>query len=566
MKQLTVNTKAKTMFDPVQIEVIWNRLVTNLEEQAKTLIRTSFSTILSDSEDLSAGLFDSQGNMMAQANTGTPGHINTMALGVRHFIEKFPKSSLEQGDVLISNNAYEISGHLLDITIVTPVFYKNNLIAYFASTCHVTDIGGRGYNPEGENIYEEGLYIPYMKYYHAGKLNESLQAIIEANVRAPYEVLGDLRAQVVAQEVATKRLIEVLEEFHLSEIDTLGKEIIQRSETAMREAVSKIPDGLYENEIFTDGVEEPIKIKSSVRIDGNELSVDFAGTSHASPKGVNVCLYYTLAYVTYALKAAIAPDIPNNEGSFRPVNVTAPEDSILNATHPMPTAARHIIGHFAPVCVLGALYEAIPDRTIAEGATAIWSTQVYGENLQGKPFSYTFFSNGGMGARPNKDGLSATGFPSGVHGTPVEIVENSSPLVIYQKELLQDSGGDGRYRGGLGQIISFGVRTNKPFRFPTMFDREHYPANGLAGGEPGSNAKTLLNDKIPLESKRLYTLEPEDVITMKLPGGGGYGDARQRETELVLQDVINGYVSEDKAKEKYGVNMKLTANGWEIEG
>lgn len=560
------NTEAKTLFDPVQTEVIWNRLITNLEEQAKTLIRTSFSTILSDSEDLSAGLFDSQGNMIAQANTGTPGHINTMALGVRHFIEKFPESSLEQGDVLISNNAYEISGHLLDVTIVTPVFYKNNLIAYFASTCHVSDIGGRGYNPEGENIYEEGLYIPYMKYYEAGKLNQSLQTIIEANVRAPYEVLGDLRAQVVAQEVAIKRFIDVLEEFNLSEIDTLGKEIIQRSETAMREAISNIPDGRYENEIFTDGVEEPVKIKCSVLVDGDELSVDFAGTSSASSKGVNVCLYYTLAYVTYALKASIAPDIPNNEGSFRPVHVTAPEGSVLNASHPMPTAARHIIGHFAPVCVLGALYEALPDRTIAEGATAIWSTQVYGEDSKGKPFSYTFFSNGGMGARPNKDGLSATGFPSGVHGTPVEIVESSSPLVIYQKELLQDSGGSGRYRGGLGQIVSFGIRSNRPFRFPTMFDRENYPANGLAGGKPGSKAETLLNDKITLESKRMYSLKADDVITMKLPGGGGYGDSRQREPELVLQDVVNGYISPEKAKEEYGVNVKRTANGWEIEG
>lgn len=562
---MSIETETNTMFDPVEIEVIWSRLITNLEEQAKTLIRTSFSTILSDSEDLSAGLFDSQGNMIAQANTGTPGHINTMALGVRHFMEKFPASSLEPGDVLMSNNAYEISGHLLDVTIVTPVFYKDNLIGYFASTCHVTDIGGRGYNPEGENIYEEGLYIPYMKYYRAGKLNETLQAIIEANVRAPYEVLGDLRAQVVAQEVAIRRLIDVLEEFNLSEIDTLGKEIIQRSEIAMREAISNLPDGRYENEIFTDGVEEPIQIKCSVLIKGDELSVDFTGTSPASSKGVNVCLYYTLAYVTYALKAAIAPDIPNNEGSFRPVHVTAPEGCVLNASHPMPTAARHIIGHFAPVCVLGALYEAIPDRTIAEGATAIWSTQVYGENLQGEPFSYTFFSNGGMGARPNKDGLSATGFPSGVHGTPVEIVESSSPLVIHEKELYQDSGGSGRYRGGLGQIIRFGVRTNKPFRFPTMFDRENHPANGLAGGKPGSKAETLLNDQTPMEPKCLYTLKPEDVVTMKLPGGGGYGDPKERDPELVLQDVVNGYVSKEKAKEEYGVNVKLTANGWEIE-
>lgn len=562
---MVVDTKKKAKFDPVQIEVIWNRLITILEEQAKTLIRTSFSNILSDSEDLSAGLFDSQGNMITQANTGTPGHINTMALGVRHFIDKYPETSLEQGDVLIGNNAYEISGHLLDVTIVTPVFYHHKLIAYFASTCHVSDIGGRGYNPEGESIFEEGLHIPYMKYYQAGIVNESLQAIIEANVRTPYEVLGDLRAQVIAQEVAGRRLLDVLKEFNLTEIDTLGQDIIERSEKAMREAISNIPDGTYENEIFTDGVEEPIKIKCSVQIKGDELSVDFNGTSPASKKGVNVCLYYTLAYVTYALKATIASDIPNNEGSFRPISVTAPKGCILNASHPLPTAARHIIGHFAPVCVLGALYEAIPDKILAEGATAIWSTQIYGETSQGSPFSYTFFSNGGMGARPTKDGLSATGFPSGVRGTPVEIVESSSPLVIHQKELLQDSGGSGKFRGGLGQVISFGTRSDKPFRFPTMFDREKNPANGLAGGNPGAKAETLLNNDSILKSKRLYHLNPEDIITMKLPGGGGYGDPKRRKLDSVLQDVIDGYVSKEQAKEKYNVEVKLTTNGWKAE-
>ncbi|SDJ13743.1 N-methylhydantoinase B [Natribacillus halophilus] len=541
------------MFDPVQVEVMWNRLITNLEEQAKTLIRTSFSNILSDAGDLSAGLFDSRGNMIAQANTGTPGHINTMALGVRHFLEKFPRERLGQGDVLIGNNPYEISGHLLDVTIVTPVFYDANLIGYFASTCHVTDIGGRGYNPEAESIYEEGVHIPYMKYYYSGQLNESLQSIIETNVRAPFEVLGDLRAQVVAQEVAIRRLLEMLEEFSLTEIDTLGREIIHRSEKAMRKALTDIPDGVYGNELYTDGVAEPIKIKCSVSIQGDEFTVDFTGSSPASSKGVNVSLYYTLAYVTYAIKAAIAPDIPNNEGSFRPVHVDAPEGSVLNASHPMPTAARHIIGHFAPVCVLGALYYAIPDATIAEGATSIWSMQVYGEDLQGESFSYVTFSTGGMGARPTKDGLSATGFPSGVRGTPVEIIESNSPLVIYQKELRPDSGGSGRYRGGLGQIIRFGVRTYKPWHFPTMFDCMNYPPRGLAGGKPGAKAEVLLNDQTYLESKRLYTFDPEDTVTLKLPGGGGYGKPEKREPEMVNFDVVNGYISWDTAEADYDV-------------
>lgn len=552
-------------FDPVQIEIMWNRLITNLEEQATTLIRTSFSNILSDSGDLSAALFDSKGNMIAQANTGTPGHINSLALAVRHFMEQHPEDSLQPGDVLIGNNAYEISGHLLDVTIVTPIFYNDRLIGYIGSTCHVTDMGGRGFNPEGESIYEEGLYIPYLKYYEAGKLNESIQAIIEANVRAPYQVLGDLRAQVVAQEVAIEHLKEMMNEFGLNEIDSLGKEIIRRSEEAMRKSIANIPDGVYENEVFSDGVGDPVKLKCSVTVHGDEITVDFNGTSPASPKGINAPLYYTLAYVTYALKVVIAPDIPNNEGSFRPVHVRAPEGSILNASHPMPTAARHIIGQFAPACVIGALYHAIPNKVVAEGANAIWAIQLYGSDLNKKPFSIVSFNNGGMGARPNKDGLSATGFPNGVRATPVEIIESSSPIVFHQKELRQDSGGSGTYRGGLGQVIKFSIRTEEPYHFPTMFDRFNYSAKGLDGGKEGAKAEALLNDKTPLKPKHHYTLNPKDTITLKLPGGGGYGDPKDRDPEKVLQDVINGYISRETAKNDYGFDIKKTSKGWEID-
>lgn len=546
----TISTGA---FDPVQLEIIWNRLITILEEQAKTLIRTSFTNILADAGDLSAGLFDRRGNMIAQANTGTPGHINSMALGVRHFLHRIPEDSIVPGDVFIGNNPYEISGHLLDVTIVTPAFYKDKLIGYVASTCHVLDIGGRGFNAEGESIYEEGLHIPYLKYYCAGKINESVQAIIAANVRAPYQVLGDLRSQVVAQEVAIKRLNEMLDEFGLDEIDTLSAEIIRKSEIAMRTAISEVPDGVYENEIFADGVDKPVRIKCSVSIHEDEINVDFTGTSEASPKGINVCMNYTLAYVTYALKAAIAPDIPNNDGSFRPIHVTAPAGSILNASHPMPTAARHVIGHFAPMCVLGALYHAIPHRTLAEGATAVWAITASGEDMGGKPFSYVFFAAGGVGARPNKDGLSSTNFPSGIMGTPVEIIESNSPLIVYQKELRPDSGGSGRYRGGLGQIIRFGVRTNKPWRFPTMFDRLNFPPAGLDGGGSGAKAELVLNDTEVLDPKRLYTLQPKDVVTLKLPGGGGFGNPRLRDRNAVLNDVVNGYVSPETAWKDYGV-------------
>lgn len=546
---MALSRKCST-FDSVQVEIMWNRLITLLEEQAKTLIRTALTSILADSEDLSAGLFDSKGNMIAQANTGTPGHINTMALGVRHFLEKFPADSLKPGDVLIGNNAYEISGHLLDVTIVTPAFYNQRLVGYFASTCHVADIGGRGYTPEGESIFEEGLQIPYMKYYDGGRINETLREIIATNVRAPYEVLGDLNAQVLGNEVGIKRLIEMMEEFNLTEIDSLGEEIMRRSEEGMRKAISQVPDGVYENQIISDGFDEPITLKCKITVDGDEIKVDFAGSSKASRRGINCNVYYLTAYTTYVLKAAIAPDIPNNQGSFRPVHVSAPEGSVVHAVPPMPTTARHVLGHFAPECVLGALYHAIPDKTIAEGSSSVWALTVRGEG-----FSYLNFALGGMGARPTKDGLSATGFPSGVRGVPVEIMEISSPVIVHHKELRPDSGGSGRYRGGLGQTISFGVLTEKEWQFSCIGDRMMHGAKGLNGGRDGATAEVYINDEKAPTSKAVYRLSPSDVVTLKLPGGGGYGSPTERDPESVLQDAVNGYITPERALSDYGVHV-----------
>lgn len=542
------------MFNPIQVEIIWNRLISLLEEQAQTLIRTSFTSILADSEDLSAGLFNSKGDMIAQADTGTPGHINSMALGVRRFLEKFPPHTLHEGDVLISNNPYEISGHLLDITIVTPAFKNKKLVGFFASTCHAADIGGRGYTPDGESIYEEGVYIPYMKYYEKGRLNESLQTIIASNVRAPIEVLGDLKAQVLANEVAIKSLLDMMAEFEMDEIDSLGEEIMLRSENGMRTAISELKDGVYVNEIVTDGFDEPITLRCKVIVQGEEIEVDYDGSSKASPKGINVALPYLIAYTTYIIKATIAPDIPNNEGSFRPVTIKAPKGSCVHAIPPMPTTARHVLGHFATECVMGALFHVVPNQTIAEGSTSVWSLPVNGDD-----FSYVAFTAGGMGARPNKDGLSATAFPSGIHGVSVEIMEANSPMLVHQKELREDSGGSGQFRGGLGQVIRFSVRTKKPWRFPTMFDRFQNAAKGVNGGKAGSKAEVYINDIKSERSKKVYKLNPQDVVTLKLPGGGGYGDSKERDPKMVLSDVINGYISPETALNDYGLTIHPAA-------
>lgn len=556
--------KSNTGIDPIFLEVIWNRLVSITEEQARTLMRTGLTNILSDAGDLSACLFDSKGRMVAQAMVGTPGHINALATGLLHFLKSHPPETLEPGDVLIGNNSYDLSGHLYDITIVTPVFYKNKLVGYLGSTCHVLDIGGRGMTTESESIFEEGLHLPYLKYYRRGEPSRDIQAIIRANSREPYKVLGDLRAQVIANEVSAQRLIETLEEFKLDDIDDISTHITAASEEAMRNAIGALADGCYRNELRSDGFDEPIRLKVALTVKGREMSIDFSGSSPASQRAINVCLNFTKAYAFFAVKAALVPEVPNNDGSFRPIVVTAPKGSILNAEFPMPTVARHSISHFVAECVMGALHEVAPEKVIAEGSGATWPIVTMGEDANGNLFSSMIFTHGGMGARADKDGLSATPFPSGIRGTPIEIMESNAPIVIHKYELETDTGGPGKFRGGLGQQIKFSVRANKPWRLPTLLDRTEIPPRGLAGGAPGARGRVLLNDTKTLASKGAYRIAPSDVVTFQLPGGGGVGPATERSEDAILRDVIDGYVSIEAAETEFGVVIEHIDNAYVI--
>ena len=552
-------------YDPILLEVLWNRLVSITEEQAQTLMRTGLTSILSDAGDLCACLFDSRARMVAQATLGTPGHINALANGLHHFLRHHPPETLEAGDVLISNNAYELSGHLYDFTIVTPAIRNGRVVGYFGSTCHVLDIGGRGLSTEGESIFEEGLYVPYLKYYRAGRISREIEAIIEGNSREPYKVLGDLRAQVVANEVAKKRLFETLDEFGLDEIDSLGDQIIEVSEAAMRKAIAAVPDGTYENEVLSDGFEAPIRVRCALTVRGDRIDVDFAGSSPASQKAINVCLNFTKAYTFFPVKAALAPDTPNNEGAFRPVRVSAPKGSILNAEFPMPTAARHSVSHFVAECVMGALYRVVPDKVVAESAAATWPLLALGEEADGRLYSVMAFLNGGMGARRDKDGISVMPFPSGARGTPIEILESQAPLVVHHYELRPDTGGAGRTRGGLGHVVKFGVRSGKPWRFPALVDRTQIAAQGVDGGASGALGRVVLNGTKDLASKGGYKLAPTDTVTFMLPGGGGYGPPAERDPALVLRDVIAGYVTTEAARDLYRVALVPDRGAWRID-
>jgi N-methylhydantoinase B len=542
----------------LRLEVLWNRLLAVVDEQQVTLMRTAFSTVVRESQDLACGVFDSRGNMVAQSLTGTPGHINAMATGVRHFLKAVPPASLVPGDVLITNDPWLTAGQINDMTVLTPVFHRDRVIGYFASCCHSPDIGGRVYGASATEVYEEGLRIPIMHLFRAGQPNADLVALIRANVRVPDETIGDLYAQAACNDVGARDLVRFLAEFGLDEMDTLADAIIERSEKAMRDAIAALPDGAYTNENWADGFDrEPVHIVVTVTIAGDQVTIDFTGSSDQMANGLNVVLNYTHAYASFAMKAAVNPEVPHNEGAFRPVRVTAPEGSIFNCREPAAVAARHLLGHMIPATVFGALVQAMPGRLMAGGADASWLTVWRGTwPASDRLFTFTLFQSGGAGARAGKDGLQTNGFPSGVAGVPAEIFESRTPLVMHRKQLVTDSGGAGRFRGGMTQAAEVSYRGHGHWGVSTLIERTRFPGAGLAGGRPGSLGSFRLDSGEQPPAKRLVPLPLGARVNLVLPGGGGYGDPRLRSREAVLRDVVDGYVSIEAAAREYGVRIR----------
>ena len=542
------------MLDPITLEVIWRRLISVVDEQAAALIHSSFTTVVREAGDLSAGVFDRAGNMVAQSITGTPGHINTMANCVRKFIApQHPIDSLQPGDTLITNDPWEASGHLFDLTIVSPVFYRGRGVAFFASTCHAVDIGGATMGGDARSVHEEGLAIPLMKLFKAGEANQELFDIIRANVRVPDQVIGDIHAQEVGNQVGARKLIEMLDEYDLPDIEEVSASILRRTEAAVRAAIRDLPDGSCRSAIQIDGFDAPLTIACEITVGGDELRVDYAGSSPQVDRGINVVLNYTHAYSTYTLMAALVPGIPNNEGAFRPIQISAPAGSILNCRRPAPVSARHLIGHFVSQPLLTALAQIVPQRVIANGSAGLWNTMMDGVDADGEEFAYIFFSAGGMGAAQDRDGLSATAFPSGIMGVPVEAIETAAPLLMHRRELRVDSGGAGQFRGGLGQVMELEIITGAPATHSCMYDRTKRPALGLQGGQPGAPGKVSLSDGTRPHPKSHYSLQPGQRVILELPGGGGFGDPSRRDPQRVRDDVRAGYVSSEAAARDYGV-------------
>lgn len=570
--------RAEPAIDPITLEVIWSRLIAVCNEQAAALVRTSFTPSVAEAGDLSACVFDASGRLLAQAVTGTPGHINSMEVCIQHFLAAFPAATLRPGDVLVTNDPWKTSGHLHDITVVTPAFLGERLVGFFGNICHVADIGGRPFSADGHSRFEEGLFIPPLKLYRAGEPNEDLLAFVRANVRAPEQVVGELHAMTAANDVGVDRLRQSMADFGLESIEEVAEAIIGRTEAATRAAIAALPDGTYTNSAVCDGYEAPVTLAVTLTIEGDQLRADYTGTSPASPRGINVVLNYTRAYTTYALTCLLTPAVPNNEGTFRPVTVTAPEGCILNCRPPAPVSARHILGHFLPGLIFGALAPVVPDRIMAEGSANLWNVQLNGYERGGeRPFTLLWFNSGGTGARPGLDGLSSTAFPSGVSGTAVEIIESRAPIVVRRRQLRPDSGGPGRQRGGLGHwLVLQGARTDRPYTLSPFFDRLVNRARGLNGGAPGGAGAYCLRypdgtEERPLP-KATVMVDPATEVWIGLPGGGGYDDPLARPPAAVLADVQAGLVSPDRAAEDYGVVLRREPattpddpTGWRVD-
>lgn len=532
----------------VHNQIMWNRLIAIVEEQALTLVRTSFSTSVREAGDLSAGVFDAQGRLVAQAVTGTPGHVNTMAAAVGHFIDEIGVSSMGEGDVYITNDPWKGTGHLHDITVTTPVFRGDDLVGFFASTSHVVDIGGRGYGPDASELYEEGLRIPIMRWARRGELNTDLINIIRNNVREADQVVGDIHGLAASNETGRRRLLEMLDEFGLDGIDDLAAFVFERTHAAVSSALAEVPNGIYRNSMDVDGYDHPVHMEVTLTVTDEGMHADFAGTSATSSFGINVPIVYSQAYFTYGMIVALAPELPNNFASLAPFTVSAPDGVILNAKEPDPVSIRHVMGHFVTDLCLGALAQAMPERIPAEGAGALWNFQASARavdplNDPRPPVELLMFNSGGTGARPGLDGLTATAFPSGVMTMSAEATEQVGPIVIWRKEIRENSAGAGKQRGGLGQVIEIEATEGYQFVFSAMFDRVEHPARGRHGGTDGAPGRVYLDDGSSFRSKGKQVIAPERRLVMELPGGGGFGDPADRDPEAVANDRKQGYVS-----------------------
>jgi N-methylhydantoinase B len=539
-------------FDPVSLGIMWNRLISIVDEIVSTLVRTSFSTIVNESYDLTCVVLDAEANSIAQGTFSVPVFIGSAPITLRHMLKRYPAETLKPGDVIITNDPWLGTGHLYDITMVRPVFRKGGIVAYTLSISHLPDVGGSGFGSSATEVYHEGLRLPICKLYEEGRLNELLMEIIRTNVRVPEQVIGDVMANVACNEVGGREILAFMDEYGLDDLTALSAAIRGQSEAAMRAKIRELGQGTHHNRMQVEGFDGPCDYVVRIDIKGDGAAFDFTGTSGCVRAGVNVPFCYTNAMALHAIKSLLLPNIPNNAGSIAPISVFAPPGCILNAQPPFATGGRHAMGHFVTPLVYGALAEAAPDRVQA-GSGMMNLVTFQGTRRDGRPFSTIYFAAGGYGALRDLDGRCTLPHPSNMAVVPVEVWETLTHTTIENKKLVRDSGGPGRWRGGLGQDVLLRNDTGHPLITLGMGNRTMFPAQGMFSGGDGALRVHAIDDKA-VHAKGRNELAPGQRMRIVEAGGGGYGDPKARASAAVAEDVAQGYVSAGAARDTYGLN------------
>ena len=526
--------------DAVTLEIVWTRLISAVDEAAKVIVRTSFSTLSNEANDFACVLTDARGRSLAQNSGSIPSFIACLPATVQHFLARMGAGAMKPGDVLITNNPWDATGHLNDITLVKPIYRDGRLVAFAASTSHVPDIGGRVRSVEPREVYEEGFHIPLMHLIREAAPDETLITLLRTNVRTPDQTLGDVWAQASALSVIETRLLATMDDYGLADLEGFAADLFRRSEAAMRAALRTVPPGTYRYAMRTDGLDAPFELQVAVTIAGDEATFDFTGTSPQQPRAINCVMAYTFAMTAYAIKCALLPALPNNEGVLAPIKVVAPEGSLLNPRFPASCGGRAATGHYVPAVIFGALHQAIPEKVMAAPGSPLWIFTLAGLADDGKPFATVLFYNGGLGGRAAGDGVSVLSWPSNISSTPVEVAEQSGRLFFHRKALRPGSGGDGRMRGGLGQTIEIESLSERELSAWFVTERTKFAAPGMGGGAAGGLGRVAINGG-DVDTRRMHLLQRGDRVTIATPGGGGYGDPAQRSVDARERDGVMGY-------------------------
>jgi N-methylhydantoinase B len=538
----------RVSLDPVTLELAWGRLQAVTDEAEVTLIRTCFSPIIREAFDFGVVLLDARGGSVTQSQRSMPSFVGTLPRTLQAALERIPAATWQPGDVVGTNDPWLGTGHLPDVTMVRPVFRNGQVIAYFGCIGHWADIGGAIWSADSHEIFEEGLRIPLSKLATDGRFNEDIMRVIMANVRLPEQVRGDIYAQLATLDVGCRRLNELLDEIGVDDPRRIFDEIQERSEAAMRAAIADAPDGTYAHEVEIDGIDKPLLLRAAVTIKGDELHIDWTGSSAQTNWAINDSYNHAYAMSVYPVKCALCPDVPNNQGSYRPITMTAPEGTIVNCRFPAAVASRQVIGHYLSAVVFGALAHVVPDRVLADSGSPCPRFVFSGMHDDGRKFGAAFLLSGGMGAQPTRDGLSAAPWPSNAGTTAAEIVEASTPLLFRKRALIPDSGGAGRFRGGLGVATEIELRGDRPAVLSMMTDRVDHPPLGRFGGLPGTPNVLRRSSGNSILPKSRTEIQAGEVVTMHTPGGGGYGPPAERDPALINRDIEYGYITREGAR------------------